>query len=677
MTKYHEVSIMVKAFVSSTCMDVKEIRKQLDTYLCDAGIKPVLSDFGDVFYDPALHTHTSCVEEVAKCDMLIFIIGRRFGGLAVPEAYEHMDKEALSTLLDDSFEKAFEQRLFSITQLEVLKAIEMGIPVWTFVEQSVYNDHNTYQKNQDNDTIIYGSIEKSDTAKYIFEFINLIRRRRTGNCIFTFEYAKDIERELTKQFSGILSKGLKSDLTIFQIKKETKTNITTNLLVTLGFFVICGLTIWLLPQILSELSQSVLIVCSFLALYIITFCILSELRKYKQRSAYIIQHTKSPKPQFLTRIAEEQNLTTSELDSALKAILFDGRQRHTDDTILGYALSVGIPVQICGSIGCRFSMRYFSRYRYYHDERYYLYDYESCRNRYIKQLAALQHIGLILLDSERLMGDSDLTEEDVFTITPELLLWHRLEESEINHKIENTANIRRPIIKLPNVYFPKINFPSFNFHYSVSKQSDKSWFITVILAILFGWLGIDSMYLNNKKNNNVYIGRGLILYTTLLFFVIVFYVWSYFTSWGTIANWVLTMVFNVVIVLFLMLYCTLSLDDSSSMCGWTRRIISTATIFGVYLLLRFFDSSNGVLEWSLSIIYICFTALWIFQYIYAITISFGGYRLDNKGALVQNLTNKTEDFLSIVFIGFLFLGIVYIILLFGSIPGFEYLAWNK
>ena len=48
---------MVKAFVSSTCKDMREIRKQLDTYLHKVGVEPVLSEFGGVFYDPDLHTH--------------------------------------------------------------------------------------------------------------------------------------------------------------------------------------------------------------------------------------------------------------------------------------------------------------------------------------------------------------------------------------------------------------------------------------------------------------------------------------------------------------------------------------------------------------------------------------------------------------------------------------------
>ena len=210
---------MIKVFVSSTCYDLKEIRDQLKRFISSFGCTPILSDQNDVFYDPDIHTHTSCIEEVSKCDMMILIIGGRFGGEAVPEAYERLNQGELSKIFNGKFDDYSNEKLFSITQLEALKAIEIGIPVWTFITQNVYAEHNVYEKNKNTD-IEYPSISKKETAKYIFEFINLIRKRRTGNNIFSFEYARTIEEILTKQFSGLLEKGLKTPVHINEINQN-------------------------------------------------------------------------------------------------------------------------------------------------------------------------------------------------------------------------------------------------------------------------------------------------------------------------------------------------------------------------------------------------------------------------------------------------------------------------
>ncbi len=194
----------LRVFVSSTCYDLNILRSQLRVFLNSLGYEPMMSDFNDILYDPRTHTHTSCVDEVINCDMLVLIIGSRFGGQAVPEAldkidFEGIEKEGISVENFKTKEKV------SITQLEVLKAIEESIPIYTFIEQKVWHDHQLYQKNKGKNIINeieFPSIEKQETAKYIFEFINFVRLRATGNNIFTFNKIEDIENTLKRQWSS-------------------------------------------------------------------------------------------------------------------------------------------------------------------------------------------------------------------------------------------------------------------------------------------------------------------------------------------------------------------------------------------------------------------------------------------------------------------------------------------
>jgi hypothetical protein len=70
----------LRVFVSSTCYDLSLLRSQLRTFIKSMGYEPIMSDYEDVLYDPRIHTHTSCIDEVKNCDVLILIIGSRFGG---------------------------------------------------------------------------------------------------------------------------------------------------------------------------------------------------------------------------------------------------------------------------------------------------------------------------------------------------------------------------------------------------------------------------------------------------------------------------------------------------------------------------------------------------------------------------------------------------------------------
>ncbi len=198
----------LKIFVSSTCYDMHAIRAQLRTMLLNAGYEPVMSDQADVIYDPRIHTHTSCLREVENCDAAIVVVGSRFGGTTVPRALELVDLDRIGDISRaDRFGE--DKAKISITQAEVLKSIQSGIPVFAFVETGVMRDHLTYEKNK-NKSIIgeieFSSIDKSDTAPYIFEFINFLRLRNENNSIFEFSRFEDIESQLKKQWSGLFQR---------------------------------------------------------------------------------------------------------------------------------------------------------------------------------------------------------------------------------------------------------------------------------------------------------------------------------------------------------------------------------------------------------------------------------------------------------------------------------------
>lgn len=105
-----------RVFVSSTCYDLKDIRGSLKFLIRSLGYEPALSEEGDVFFNPAEHTHDSCINEVANCQPFVLIIGGRSGG-----KYKGGDQ--------------------SITNHEYKAAVEAKIPIFTLIEQPTHGDH--------------------------------------------------------------------------------------------------------------------------------------------------------------------------------------------------------------------------------------------------------------------------------------------------------------------------------------------------------------------------------------------------------------------------------------------------------------------------------------------------------------------------------------------------------
>lgn len=173
-----------RIFTSSTCYDLNEVRDSLYSFIDSLGYIPIFSDKNDVFYHPDLHSHDSCLKEIESCQIFLLVIGGRFGG-----NYKYDTTR-------------------SIVNAEYQAAKKLGIPIFTFIKREVHDDHKVYTRNKKEkpeffDKIEYPSIEKQETVCNIFEFIDEVRKSDVNNAYFTFEFSRDIQNILIKQFAGM------------------------------------------------------------------------------------------------------------------------------------------------------------------------------------------------------------------------------------------------------------------------------------------------------------------------------------------------------------------------------------------------------------------------------------------------------------------------------------------
>lgn len=163
-------------FVSSTCYDLSQIRRDLMQFIEGMGFEPVLSEFSSFPVDPSGTTIDTCRRAVReKADLFVLIVGSRYGSM-------------------DDYGR-------SITNLEYLEARATGIPVYVFVLKEILSLLDIWKDNPN------GKFAKVDSPQ-LFEFVASLRD--AGKLwVFPFERAADIETALRTQWAHLFNDALR------------------------------------------------------------------------------------------------------------------------------------------------------------------------------------------------------------------------------------------------------------------------------------------------------------------------------------------------------------------------------------------------------------------------------------------------------------------------------------
>lgn len=161
-----------RVFVSSTFYDLQHVRNDLEAFIQDIGYEPVLFERGHVPWSQDKRLEDRCYAEIARCDILVSILGDKFGSAAA-------DGDG------------------SISWKELQTALGLGKQVYVFLLQSVDNAHRMYGLNK----------ERADQPEYgmdirILQAVDEIRRLPTTG-IVQFTAARQITEYLREQWAGL------------------------------------------------------------------------------------------------------------------------------------------------------------------------------------------------------------------------------------------------------------------------------------------------------------------------------------------------------------------------------------------------------------------------------------------------------------------------------------------
>lgn len=179
-----------RIFISSTFYDLRQVRSDIERSIRELGYEPVRHETGAIPYSMDEPLESGAYREIELSDVIVFITGGRFGS------------------------QSEEEPGYSISQVELKRALESGIQVFIFVESAVLNEYNTYKLNKESTEIRYSSV--NDVK--VFEFLEELYSLPSNNPITPFEVASDISNFLKEQFAGLFHRFLQEQKRLKEVR---------------------------------------------------------------------------------------------------------------------------------------------------------------------------------------------------------------------------------------------------------------------------------------------------------------------------------------------------------------------------------------------------------------------------------------------------------------------------
>lgn len=189
-----------RVFISSTFYDLRQVRSDIDMFIEGLGYEPIRNEEGDIPYGNGDALEEYCYKEIKSVDILISIIGGRYGSES-------------------------RRNNSSISQIELRTAMKEKKQVYIFIDKNVLSEFETYLLNKGKDV----KYRFADNIK-IYEFIEEVKNLSVNNNIKGFETASDITKYLKEQFAGLFQRFLEEqtklkEVSLIQNLERTSQNL--------------------------------------------------------------------------------------------------------------------------------------------------------------------------------------------------------------------------------------------------------------------------------------------------------------------------------------------------------------------------------------------------------------------------------------------------------------------
>lgn len=168
-----------RIFISSTFYDLRQIRADLDSFIRRMGYDPVRNESGKIPFGKEQKPEEYCYREIESCDIVVAVIGGRFGSQSQQSAY-------------------------SVSQSEIRTAVKQEKSLFIFVEKGVFSEFQTFLKNKETVGIKYHYVDRSEIFSFLEEILGLPK----NNPVYPFETAEDINEILREQWAGMFQRFL-------------------------------------------------------------------------------------------------------------------------------------------------------------------------------------------------------------------------------------------------------------------------------------------------------------------------------------------------------------------------------------------------------------------------------------------------------------------------------------
>jgi dephospho-CoA kinase len=173
-----------RVFISSTFYDLMYVRTDLEKFIESVGYEPVMHERGHVPYGSAEKLEHYCYREIDQVDMVVHVIGGRFGAT--------------------SFDKAH-----SVSQMELKAAVTYNKQTYICIEKAVHSAYRHYLNNKGVKGIKYEGCED----ERILAFIEEVELMPRNNQTILFETTDAIIVHLREQWAGLFQRFLQEQET--------------------------------------------------------------------------------------------------------------------------------------------------------------------------------------------------------------------------------------------------------------------------------------------------------------------------------------------------------------------------------------------------------------------------------------------------------------------------------